>query len=139
VKRENFIVHVVDADQAIADGLTTLLGTYGIDVLSYQDAESFLRRWLPRRACNCCLITEADLPGLSGSAFLRELHELHVEIPVLMLVNTSSPELIEAAQSSDRIGVVQKPCLDHTLIDRVLRLRSKGTNEWSNGQGPGTQ
>lgn len=139
MKRENFIVHVVDADQAIADGLTTLLGTYGIDVLSYQDAESFLRRWLPRRACNCCLITEADLPGLSGPAFLRELHELHVEIPVLMLVNTTSPELIEAAQSSDRIGVVQKPCLDHTLIDRVLRLRSKGTNEWSNGQGAGTQ
>lgn len=139
MKRENFIVHVVDADQAIADGLTTLLGTYGINVLSYQDAESFLRCWLPRRACNCCLITEADLPGLSGPALLRELHELHVEIPVLMLVNTSSPELIEAAQSSDRIGVVQKPCLDHTLIDRVLRLRSKGTNEWSNGQGAGTQ
>jgi len=139
VKRENFIVHVVDSDQAIADGLATLLGTYGIDVRSYQDAESFLRRWLPRRACNCCLITEADLPGLSGPAFLRELHELHVEIPVLMLVNTSSPELIEAAQSSDRIGVVQKPCLDHTLIDRVLRLRSKGTNEWSNDQGAGTQ
>ena len=139
MKRENFIVHVVDSDQAIADGLATLFGTYGIDVRSYQDAESFLRRSLPRCACNCCLITEADLPGLSGPAFLRELHELHVEIPVLMLVNTSSPELIEAARSSDRIGVVQKPCLDHTLIDRVLRLRSKGTNEWSNGQGAGTQ
>lgn len=138
MKRENFIVHVVDSDQAIADGLTTLLGTYGIDVLSYQDAESFLRHWLPRRVCNCCLITEADLPGLSGPALLRELRELHVEIPVLVLVSTSSPELIEAARSSDRIGVVQKPCLDHTLIDRVLRLRSKGTNEWSNGQGAGT-
>ena len=138
MKRENFIVHVVDSDQAIADGLTTLLGTYGIDVLSYPDAESFLRYWLPRRACNCCLITEADLPGLSGPALLRELRELHVEIPVLMLVSTSSPELIEAAQSSDQIGVVQKPCLDHTLIDRVLRLRSNGAIEWSNGQGTGT-
>jgi len=138
VKRENFIVHVVDSDQAIADGLTTLLDTYGIDVLSYPDAESFLRCWLPRRACNCCLITEADLPGLSGPALLRELREQHVEIPVLMLVSTSSPELIEAAQNSDQIGVVQKPCLDHTLIDRVLRLRSKGPNEWSNCQGTGT-
>jgi two-component system CheB/CheR fusion protein len=138
VKHENFIVHVVDSDQAIADGLTTLLDTYGIDVLSYPDAESFLRYWLPRRACNCCLITEADLPGLSGPALLRELREQHVEIPVLMLVSTSSPELIEAAQSSDQIGVVQKPCLDHTLIDRVLRLRSNGAIEWSNGQGTGT-
>jgi len=138
VKHENFIVHVVDPDQAIADGLTTLLGTYGIDVLSYPDAESFLRSRLPRGACNCCLITEADLPGLSGPALLRELRDQHVEIPVLMLVSTLSPELTEAAQSSDQIGVVQKPCLDHTLIDRVLRLRRKGPNEWSNCQGTGT-
>ena len=138
MKRENFIVHVVDSDQAIADGLTTLLGTYGIDVLSYPDAESFLRHCLPRRAHNGCLITEADLPGLSGPALLRELREQHVEIPVLMLVSTLSPQLIEAAQSSDQIGVVRKPCLDHTLIDRVLRLRSNGANEWSSGQGMGT-
>lgn len=134
MERENFIVHVVDSDQAIADGLTTLLGTYGIEVLSYPDAESFLRYWLPRRACNCCLITEEELPGLSGPALLRELRELRVEIPVLMLVSASSPELAEVAQGSDRIGVVQKPCLDHSLIDRVLRLRSKGATERKNGQ-----
>jgi FixJ family two-component response regulator len=125
VKRENFLVHVVDSDQAIADGLAILLSTYGIRVLSYPDAESFLKFWLPRRACNCCLITEADLPGQSGPALLRELNELHVHIPVLMLVSTASPELIEVARDSGRIDVVQKPCLDHTLIDRVLSLRGE--------------
>lgn len=139
MKRENFIVHVVDSDEAIADGLTTLLGTYGIDVLSYPDAESFLRYWLPRRACNCCLITEANLPGLSGPALLRELRELRVDIPVLMLVSTASPELIERAKASEQVGVVQKPCLDHSLIDRVLRLRSNSASEWNDGQETGTQ
>lgn len=138
MKREDFIVHVVDSDQAIADGLTTLFSTYGIDVLSYPDAEAFLRYWLPRRTCNCCLITEAHLPGLSGPVLLRELRALHVEIPVLMLVSTLSPELIEVAHSSNQISVIQKPCLDHTLIDRVLRLRSKGEIECSNGRGTGT-
>ena len=139
MKRENFIVHVVDSDQAIADGLTTLLGTYGIDVLSHPDAESFLKYWLPRRRCNCCLITEAELPGLSGPTLLRELRELRVDIPVLMLVGTASPELVEAAMSSDQVGVVQKPCLDHSLIDLVLRLRGNGPIEWSDGQGTGTR
>jgi two-component system CheB/CheR fusion protein len=126
VKRDNFVVHIVDSDQAIADGLATLLSTYGIDVVSYPDAESFLRFWLPRRVCNCCLIAEADLPGLSGPALLRELRELHVDIPVLLLVSTSSRELIEVARSSSHVGVVEKPCVDKSLISRVLRLRDGG-------------
>jgi len=126
VKRENFMVHVVDSDQAIADGLATLLGAYGIEVLSYPDAESFLKFWLPRRCRNCCLITEANLPALSGPARLRELRELRVEIPVLMLLGTSSPELIELALSSGQVSVIQKPCNDSTLIDRVLSIRAEG-------------
>ena len=123
MKRDDFVVHIVDSDQAIADGMATLLGTYGIDVLSYQDAESFLRFWLPRRPCNCCLIAEAELPGLSGPALLRELRTLSVNIPVLLLVSTSSPELIEVARGSGQVTVIEKPCVDHTLIDRVLSLR----------------
>ena len=123
MKRDDFVVHIVDSDQAIADGMATLLGTYGIDVLSYPDAESFLRVWLPSRSCNCCLIAAADLPGLSGPALLRELRALNVEIPVLLLISTSSPELLEVARKSGRIGVIEKPCVDRTLIDRVLSLR----------------
>jgi FixJ family two-component response regulator len=125
LKRENFMVHVVDADQAIADGLATLLSTCGIEVLSYPDAESFLKFWLPRRACNCCLIINADLPGLSGPELLRELRELRVNISVLMLIDSASPEWIEDARSSGQVGIVQKPCLDDTLIKRVLAFREQ--------------
>ena len=125
MKRDNFMVHVVDSDQAIADGLATLLSTCGIEVLSYPDAESFLKFWLPRRACNCCLIVDADLPGLSVPALLRDLRELRVNIPVLMLVDTSSPEFVETVRASDEVGIIQKPCLDDTLIDRVLGFRQQ--------------
>jgi FixJ family two-component response regulator len=132
VKHEDFQVHVVDSDQAIADGLATLLTTYGIEVLNYPDIQSFLKSWLPRRPCNCCLITEADPPGFSGRALLRELRELHVDIPVLLLVSTNSPESIDVARSSGRIGAIRKPCLDHKLVQRVLNMRSASLAECSN-------
>ncbi len=119
---EKFVVHIVDPDQAIADGLATLLSTYDIQVQSYPDAESFLQSWLPRRCRRCCLLAEADLPGLSGPALLRELRAQDVAIPVLMLVSTSTPGLIEAARSSSQVGVIEKPCMNHALIDEVLRL-----------------
>jgi FixJ family two-component response regulator len=125
VKHSNFMVHVVDSDQAIADGLATLLGAYGIEVRSYTDGGSFLKFWLPRRWRNCCLIADADLPGHGAPALLRELRELNVDIPVLVLVGTSTPEMAGAARRSGAIGVIQKPCLDHTLIDRVLEFRGE--------------
>ena len=131
MKRGNFVVHVVDSDQAIADGLATLLGTFGIEVLSYPDTESFLKYWLPRRYGNGCLIADVDLPGLRGSKLLRDLHQLGVDIPVLMLVGTSAPEMTEVSRRSGYIGVVKKPCLDHTLIDRVLQFRAEAAAEGS--------
>lgn len=129
------MVHIVDSDQAIADGLATLLNTYGLEVIAYPDAESFLKFWLPRRFVNCCLIAEADLPGLSGPALLRELRELHVDIPVLLLVSTSVPELTEVAGRSSLVCVIEKPCLDQSLIDRVLKFRGMRMATQSNAEG----
>ena len=135
MKHSNFMVHVVDSDQAIADGLATLLGAYGIEVRSYPDPRSFLKFWLPRRWHNCCLIADADLPGLGAPTLLRELRELKVDIPVLMLVGTSTSGMIEVARRSGAVGVIQKPCLDHTLIDLVLEFRGEAAAAQSNGRG----
>lgn len=135
MKRGNFMVHVVDSDQAIADGLVTLLSTYGIEVLPYSDAESFFRHWLPNPSDNCCLIIDADIPGLSGPALLQELRRQRVDIPVLMLVGTSTPEMMEASRSAARVGVIQKPCVDHKLTDRVLEIRAAAAARRADGRG----
>lgn len=123
MRRDDFIVHVVDPDQSIADGLATLLGTYGIQVLSYPDAEAFLEAWPHLCPAHCCLLVEADLPGLSGPALLQKLLGDCADLPVLLLISTSAPELIEVALGSSRIGVIEKPFVDGMLTDRVLRLR----------------
>ena len=91
MKHDTFVVHVVDPDQAIADGLETLLHTYGMQVRYYPDAESFLAA-RPRRARgHCCLLVEADLPGLSGPALLQQIRDGFAHVPVLLFVSTSSP------------------------------------------------
>lgn len=123
MKAEEFVVHVVDPDQAIAEGLATLLNTYGIEVWSYRDAETFLDSWSQLRPGHCCLLVEAELPGLSGPALVQILLDEFADLPVLLLINTSSPELIETARRSSRFGVIEKPFVNGTLIEQVLRLR----------------
>ncbi len=123
MKCDDFIVHVVDPDQAIGDGLATLLNTYGIEVRSYQDAEAFLESWPHACPGHCCLLVEADLPGLSGPALIQQLLDECAGLPVLLLISTSSPKLIEVARSSNRIGVIEKPFVDGTLINAILGLQ----------------
>lgn len=121
----NFVVHIVDPDTAIADGLATLLSTWDIEVVSYPDAETFLRSWalaVPRPGC---LLIEADLPGVSGPALLEQLNGDCVGLPVLLLISTSSPALLEAARNSSGIRVIEKPCVDDTLVSAVLEIRQQ--------------
>ena len=125
MKCDNFVVHVVDPDEAIGEGLTTLLNTYGIEVRSYPDAEEFLESWPQARPGHCCLLVEADLPGLSGPALIQRLLDECADLPVLLLISTSSPKLIEVARSSSRIGVIEKPFLNGTLIEELLRLQQQ--------------
>ena len=120
---EEFVVHVVDPDQAIAEGLATLLNTYGIEVCSYPDAETFLDFRLQLRPGHSCLLVEAELPGLSGPALVQILLDEFADLPVLLLINTSPPELIEMAARSSRFGVIEKPFRNGMLMEQVLRIR----------------
>jgi len=123
LKAEEFVVHVVDPDQAIAEGLATLLNTYGIEVCSYPDAETFLDYRSQLRPGHSCLLVEAELPGLSGPALVQILLDEFADLPVLLLINTSPPELIEMAQRSSRFGVIEKPFRNGTLMEQVLQIR----------------
>ena len=123
MKKDLFVVHAVDPDHAIIDALATLLDTYDIKVAAYPDAETFLASWSPQAAGRSCLLCEADLPGLSGLALLRELRDSHVDLPVLLLVNSPSPTLAEAVECLRRVAIIEKPFLDNLLMRTLLNLR----------------
>ena len=125
LKHDKFVVCVVDPESAIAEGLSILFETYGIEVLSYPDAESFLEAMPLVRNSRCCLIIEASLPGISAPALLQQLHDEFADLWVVLLISTSSPQLLKAAQSSQQISVIEKPCTNGRLVEKVLEVRQR--------------
>ena len=113
------VVYVVDPDQAIGEGLTVLLNTYDIQVRSFPDAESLLDARSYLRSSCCCLLVEANLPGLSGPALLQRLRDEGVDKPAILLLSTSYPEQIKQAQSTSRISVMEKPLVSGRLIEEI--------------------
>ena len=123
MRKDLFVVHAIDPDHAIIDALAILLETYGIEVAAYPDAETFLASWSPQETGPCCLLCEADLPGLSGSALLRELRDRHIDLPVLLLANAPSPVLAAAVERYSHAAILSKPFLDNMLMKTLLNLR----------------
>jgi len=115
----------VDPDRAIGEGLTALLNTYGMQVQSYSDAESFLGARPDICSSCCCLLVEANLPGQSGPALLQQLRDEGSELPAILLLSTSYPDQIKQAQNTSRISVMEKPLVEGTLIDKLLTLRQE--------------
>ena len=122
---EKFVVYVVDPDEAISEGLTVLLNTYDFQVQSYPSAESLLKASPLFRSGRCCLLVEANLPGLSGPALLQRLHDEGAELPAILLLSTSYPEQIKQSRSTSWISVMEKPLVNGALIDELLKLQQE--------------
>ena len=79
---ERDIVCVIDSDEAIRDGLTTLLGVFDIPVQGYSTAENFLDSHIARSLSPGCLLVDANLQGMGSLALLRRLRAQRVELPM---------------------------------------------------------
>ena len=65
------VVFVIDDDPSVRSSLKFLISTVGLQVESFDSADSFLHRKPPD--VPCCLVLDVRLPGLSGLDFQREL------------------------------------------------------------------
>ena len=122
---QKFVVYVVDPDEAIGEGLTILLNTYGMQVHSYSDAESFLEAYPDLCSSCCCLLVAANLPGQSGPALLQRLRDEGSESPAILLLSTSYPDQTKQAQSTSWLRVMEKPLVSGTLIEELLQLQQQ--------------
>jgi len=110
------IVHVVDSDRAVCEGIQVLLRGMADNVRAYPDAEAFLAG-LPVNA-EGCLIVEVNLPGISGLDLLEQLHERGIHLPVIVLASFSDVPMAVRAMRSGAMDFIDKP-----FVDRVLRAR----------------
>ncbi|MGV3575860.1 MAG: response regulator transcription factor [Devosia sp.] len=101
------LIHIVDDDPAICEGLSVLFRLEGFQTMFSLDAGHFLAS-LERRRVDVAVVNLA-IGQDSGLPLLRRIKALHTGTPVVMLAN--SPQL-EAAVTSMKLGatdVVSKP------------------------------
>jgi two-component system response regulator FixJ len=115
-------VAVIDPDPASREVLRALLGGLGADVRTYAAAEPFLaglRSTLPT-----CLITEVELPAMSGLMLLRHLKSLRKGVPAILLATNPAVSLAVEVIREGALDFIEKPLADDRIARRVSALLS---------------
>jgi len=114
------IVGVIDPDPVARNGLRTLLHGLGIDVATFDSAESYLLAADGRQLL--CLIVDLLLPGMSGLELLRRLRSAGNDVPVILLADESDVPTAVAAIREGATDFIEKPFMDVAVLKQVQKL-----------------
>lgn len=111
------VVFVIDDDLSVRASLKFLIGTIGLQVESFESAESFLQR-KPHDAPSC-IVLDVRLRGLSGLDFQRELAERNIHIPIVFITGHGDIPMSVRAMKAGAIEFLTKPFRDQDLLDAI--------------------
>jgi RNA polymerase sigma factor (sigma-70 family) len=111
------VVFVVDDDPSVRSSLKFLLSSVGLQVESFESAETFLQR-KPADAPSC-LVLDVRLRGLSGLDFQRELAARNIRIPIVFVTGHGDIPMSVRAMKAGAIEFLTKPYRDQDLLDAV--------------------
>jgi two-component system response regulator FixJ len=114
------IVGVIDSDPVARAALKSLLQPVGVDVMSFDTAESYLLSGSSRILA--CLIVDLLLPGMSGLELLRRLRSNGNDVPVILLADESDVPTAVAAMREGATDFIEKPYVNVAILKQVQKL-----------------
>lgn len=96
--KPDWIVHVIDDDDAIRDSLLFLLESNGHAACAYPSAERFLDS--VDTVAHGWIVTDVRMPEMSGLDLLRALKERAIALPVIVMTGHGDiPLAVEAMKA----------------------------------------
>jgi RNA polymerase sigma factor (sigma-70 family) len=111
------VVFVVDDDPSVRSSLKLLISTVGLQVESFESADTFLKRKPPDAPS--CLVLDVRLRGLSGLDFQRELAARDIHIPIVFITGHGDIPMTVKAMKAGAIEFLTKPFRDQDLLDAI--------------------
>jgi FixJ family two-component response regulator len=116
-RAEDAVVYVVDDDDAAREYVTWLLTAAGWTVKAYDSAQAFLDDYDP--APPGCLVSDVQMPGLTGLDLQRELANRSIQLPMIMMSAVAEVPMAVRAMRDGALDFLEKPFDKQALIERV--------------------
>jgi two-component system response regulator FixJ len=107
-------IAIVDDDAAARDSLRLLLEILGHPAETFESAAEFLKADLEHFPC---LISDYQMPYMSGLELAEKLRADGANLPILLITGSSSPDILARAAKIGIDRVLEKPTNDEDLLD----------------------
>ena len=112
---ENALISIIDDDALARDGIRELVESSGYKAVSFSSAEHFLAS--SAIAETTCLITDVQMPGLSGLELQEALRSQGHRTPVILITAYPNESRRNRAIAGGAIGFLSKPFDEASLIE----------------------
>ncbi len=111
------LIHLIDDDAAVRDGLSLLISTVGLRVQPWADPQAFMTGF--DRETIGAIVLDVRMPGISGLTVLETLIAQGVDQPVIMLTGHGTVEMCRRAFKSGAAEFLEKPVNDEQLLEAL--------------------
>src|SRR5215469_13602048 len=119
------LISIVDDDALARDGIRELVESLGYNGVTFATVNQFLESGLI--AETTCLITDLQMPGLSGLELQEALKSQGYQTPVVVITAYPDEKHRTRALANGAVGFLSKPFNERCLIDclnAAIDLRS---------------
>jgi FixJ family two-component response regulator len=115
------LISVIDDDESMRLALGGLLRSVGLRVEIHESVEQFLQSG--HEDSSDCIITDIQMPGLSGIDLKRTLDARACRTPVIMITGRPEVHLQQQALASGIVCLLRKPFDSDALLDCLRSAR----------------
>jgi FixJ family two-component response regulator len=117
------LISIIDDDDSLRSALVGLVRSLGYRADGFANAEAFLVG--DHAARSAAIVTDIQMPGLSGIELKERLIAQGCAAPVIMITARTEAGLQERAFASGALCVLKKPFAAEALIDCLERALAK--------------
>src|SRR5262245_40484742 len=118
------IISIIDDDESMRCAVKSLVTSLGFDACTFASAEAFLQ-W-PHLDDTSCLITDLQMPGLSGVELQKSLLAQGRRIPIIFMTAFPEERMRARAMEAGALGFLSKPFDSQTLINLIDKAVETG-------------
>ena len=110
-------IAIVDDDEALREAMECFVQSLGYNVSTFGSAEEFLNS--EQLDDTSCLITDVQMPGLSGIDLQDRLIAGGHRFPIIFITGYPDENVRVRAMKSGALAFLSKPINHHHLIDHL--------------------
>ncbi len=108
-------ISIVDDDESVRMAVSSLVRSLGFQVCTFSSAEEFLAS--PLLAQTSCLVSDIQMPGMSGLELQKALSARDSGIPIIFITAFPEDGVRRRAEAAGAVGFLSKPFDGQAMIE----------------------